>query len=118
MAVVMQRPTWEQTYDAGKFFIDVEDADGNVGKMMMKIIRAAVIVTSAFGDKVAFTKSNRGKTFLDSRMSQRKDKKDSWGEKTVVKERQRLNAVQLMEELERLLDDKYEAERAFYALQV
>ncbi len=95
-------PTFTADVNEGKFFADVFDDEGEVaGRKMIRFVRAVVVVTTAYNDKVAFCKSNRGRTYRDSRTPKKN-----------------ISGDECLSELHRLLDDKWNAQQAFQQLQV
>jgi hypothetical protein len=120
MMTATQRPTWEVTVDAKRFFADVQTEDGTE-KRMFRLTTAVVVVSIPLArggvDKVAFMKSSRGKQYRDSR-GKRTTKKSEWGDSTNGLSPLYLSAADCESELKRLLDDSYEGERAFQALNV
>lgn len=64
--------SWEiASQDSTKFFYDAVNDDGDIEKRMGRLKRAVVVVTFNFAngksEKIAFIKTNRGKTYRDSR---------------------------------------------------
>lgn len=90
-----QIPSFDAFADAKRFFIENKDGD----KFPMRFIRATVVVTSAYGDKVAFAKTSRGSTYRDSRTPKKN-----------------ISEAECRSELMRLLDDSHMADRAFLTL--
>ena len=111
------KPKFEMFSDAKRFFIDAKGDDGEDTKMMIRLRSSCVVITTQYGDKVAFTKTNRGENYRDSR-GKKVEKKDAWGEKITKIVPLMITESQVKDELRRLLDDAYEAQRAFDALQV
>jgi hypothetical protein len=110
-------PSFETFADASRFFVDVKNENGEDGKMMINLRKSCVVVTTASGDKVAFMKTNRGKTYRDSR-GKKVTKKSDWGDKETIIRPLMISAEEVQSELKRLLDDSWMAEQAFRALQV
>ena len=116
----MNNPTFESFADAKKFFYDVKnDAGEKEGKRMGCLRTACVVVTTQFGDKVAFmkTSANRSGTYRDSR-GKKTEKKNEWGDKVVGIAPLMITGDELRDELSRLLGCDYMAADAFRALQV
>lgn len=117
------RPSWTVELDAKKFFIDVQNDDGGTEKRLMRLETAVLVITLPYPtghvERVAFMKSSRGKNFRDSRGKKvdRKPKND-FGDKTTGLAPLYLSADECQAELTRLLDDSWEAARAFDALNV
>lgn len=104
--------------DAKRFFVDVKtDSDEKDGKMMINLRSACVVVTTAFGDSVAFTKTNRGQNYRDSR-GKKTERKNEWGDKIVRISPLMISESEVRGELNRLLGDSQKANDAFRALQV
>jgi DNA-binding sugar fermentation-stimulating protein len=104
--------------DAKRFFVDVKTTgEEKDGKMMVNLRTACVVVTTQYGDKVAFTKSNRGKQYRDSR-GKKTQSKNSWGDVETKLSPLMISETEVKSELERLLGSSHEAYRAFQALQV
>jgi hypothetical protein len=111
------KPTFDAFGDAKKFFVDAKDANGDDTKIMVRLRSSCVVVTTAYGERVAFSKTNRGESYRDSR-GKKVEKKNEWGDKVVRITKLYLSENEVKAELHRLLDDMHEADRAFYALQV
>ena len=101
----MPLPTYEAFCNTSRFFVDMKDEDGELGKVPVSLIRAVVVVSvpypSGYVSKVAFAKTNRGQTFRDSRTP----KKNITGQECLA-------------ELQRMLQSPDEGERAFQTLNV
>jgi hypothetical protein len=122
MMTATQRPTWEVTVDAKRFFADVKTDDGTE-KRMFRLTTAVVVVSiplrSGAVDKVAFMKSSRGRQYRDSRGKRVSRKgRGEFDDTTNGIAPLYLSADECQAELKRLLDDSYEGERAFQALNV
>jgi hypothetical protein len=115
------KPTFEVFSDASRFFVDTKDENGETKKKMVVLRKACVVIsiTNAKGevDKVAFMKTNRGQNYRDSRGRKCVKKHDN-GDTEIVIRPLMIGENEVKSELERMLDDRYEAERAFQALQV
>lgn len=124
MMTATNRPTWESSTEAKRFFKDVEMPSGETETRMIRFIRNVVIVSvplkNGSVEKIAFMKSNRGKQYRDSRGRKvtSKAKGDfSDGSETRIAPLM-ISEAEVKAELHRLLDDSWEAEQAFRALQV
>lgn len=116
----MKNATFESFADAKKFFYDVKNEAGEKeGKRMGSLRTACVVITTPFGDKVAFmkTSANRSGTYRDSR-GKKTEKKNEWGEKIVGIAPLMITGDELKAELSRLLGCDSMAYEAFRALQV
>lgn len=116
----MKNPSFESFADAKKFFYDVKNADGEKeGKKMGCLRTACVVVTTTFGDKVAFmkTSANRSGTYRDSR-GKKTEKKNEWGDKIIGISPLMITGDELKGELSRLLGCDFMAAEAYRALQV
>ena len=98
-------PSYESFCNASRFFVEMKDDDGELGKIPVSLIRAVVIVSipclNGQVSKVAFMKTNRGQTFRDSRSP----KKNITGQECLA-------------ELQRMLQSNSEGELAFQTLNV
>jgi hypothetical protein len=110
----MARPTFTAEIDDPKMFM-IENKDGET--FPIRFIKALVIVTTASGERVAFGKNSRGQNFWDSRGKQVRVK-DDWDNVTFQKRPLMITENEVQAELERLLDDRWEATRAFRMLNV
>ena len=111
-----QTPKFESFADAKRFFVDVKDANGDDSKMMVRLSTACVVVTTEYGDKVAFYKTSRGKQYRDSR-GKKVQRKDSWGNVETRLAPLMISESEVKDELARLLQDNWAAQQAFLALQ-
>lgn len=121
MMTTQKRPTWESTFDAKRFFKDIQMPSGETETRMIRVTTAAVIVSiplrSGSVEKVAFMKSNRGKQYRDSRGRKVSSKRSEFGDGTETHLAPAyLSADECKAELVRLLDDSWEADKAFRAL--
>lgn len=92
--------TFQANLDQSRFFAPIKTEDGEK-RIPITYLKAMVIITTKWGDKVVFTKSNRGKSWRDSRTPKKT-----------------LSEYELKDELTRLLDCKEDAEKAFNCLNV
>lgn len=111
------QPSFQTHSDASKFFIDVKNVDGEDGKMMVNLRKATVVVTTMYGDKVAFYKTNRGQNYRDSR-GKKVSRKNAYGDVETIIRPHMIGRDEVMSELHRLLDSPSLAMAAFNALQV
>lgn len=110
-------PTFESFCDTKKFFVETTDENGDKAKVPVRLRSACVVITTAFGEKVAFAKTNRGSNYRDSR-GKKTERKNDWGD-TIVNIRQlMLSEGDCKAEIYRLLDNDALASQAFQALQV
>ena len=113
----MITPSFQSHSDAKRFLVDKLDENGDKdGCIPISLNVSCVVITTAFGDTVAFTKTNRGKNYRDSR-GKKTVAKNSYGEKTETIRPLFISESEVKAELIRLLDDNYLAEQAFNALQ-
>jgi len=116
MKTIIQ-PSFQTHSDASKFFIDIVSDEGEDGKMMVNLRKATVVVTTTYGDKVAFYKTNRGQNYRDSR-GRKVSRKNEWGDVETFTRPLMIGPDEVMSELTRLLDSPSLAMEAFNALQV
>jgi hypothetical protein len=107
-------PTFEAHLDEPKkFFIETKDGE----TIPVRLLRATVTITTAYGDKVMFAKSNRGRTVLDCR-PERVLSRDDWGNTVVKLRAKRIPEDECVSEMGRLLDSTWEGQRAWQMLNV
>jgi hypothetical protein len=92
--VKRERATFATGIESKLFIIENERGD----KIPIRYVQMTVEVTTAYGDTVTFTKSNRSRNFGDSR------------------EKKAISEQEVKSELARLLDTKEDAEAAFQVL--
>jgi hypothetical protein len=109
MSMTKTTPSYESISDVKKFFYDIEDEEGGTTKHMGRLKRNAVVVTSAYGDKVAFMKTNRSKLIRDSRC-QKVKARDSWGNTVERLRPTMLTEADCRAELVRLLESESDAD--------
>ena len=90
--------TYTSQVDRKRFYVTKESEDGNE-TFPITLIKGMVIITTKWGDKIVFTKTNRGANYRDSR-----EPKKSFSE------------LEIKSELSRLLDTEEQAEQAFNSL--
>jgi hypothetical protein len=97
-------PTFESFADASKFFIDVKNENGEEDRAMINLRKACVVISVPCRNntvsKVAFYKTSRSRNFRDSRY------------------RKYVDGKFVKAELQRLLQDDFQADLAWRALQV
>ncbi len=96
--------------------ITIIDDMGEEAKIMSRLSVACVVVTTQYGDKVAFTKTNKGQNYRDSR-GKKVTKKNEYGDKETILRPLMITEDEVRAELLRLLDCSATASQAFYALQ-
>lgn len=108
-------------FEPSRFFVDGVDENGDETKRMVCLRRAMVIVSVPFKngnvEKVAFSKTNRGENYRDSR-GKKVETKDAWGNKVVKMRPLMITGAECRSELSRMLDDESLAADAWRALQV
>lgn len=96
-----QTPSYVASAESKKFIVESGSEDDKQ-RFMMRIFKAEVIVTTMFGDKVSFSKTNRSKSWRDSR----------------EKPNKQISKHEVISELRRLLDNETLAEKAFQEINV
>ena len=103
-------PSYVSGVDVKRFFYTAKDEFGDEETRPCRFVRSTVVVTTSDGDKVAFYKSNRSKTFGDSR-GRKVTKKDEWGNVDTIIRPLKISDEECLSELRRMLCDDALADR-------